>query len=273
MEKSITYKYELKNIGIGDLTFFCGEMLLRLNKEDILEIQISQNSLNLYRDGSESYKKFCVEYVKFILSDFVVLECETKIERTWEVNRDYIDKMLIDDRVKDIFKEKFSNDSINDEYKNHVVLFTKSRNFHLSNFQQHSEFFFNTLNSIDSKIILLGEKNVNYTGEYSIIGNEMVYSLYDEYIKNIDKNKIIDLTKDDYSSEGINLENIINDLTLILNSKKIIMMGGGGFFCMSLFTDKLLSLVNEEIFYQFQTEHNKQIFINFDDYIREIQNV
>ena len=50
-------------------------------------------------------------------------------------------------------------------------------------------------------------------------------------------------------------------------------MGGGGFFCMSLLTDKLLSLVNEEIFSQFQTEHNKQIFINFDDYIREIQNV
>jgi hypothetical protein len=273
MEKSITYKYELKNIGIGDLTFFCGEMLLRLNKEDILEIQISQNSLNLYRDGSESYKKFCIEYVKFILSDFVVLECETKIERTWEVNRDYIDKMLIDDRVKDIFKEKFSNGSINDEYKNHVVLFTKSRNFHLSNFQQHSEFFFNTLNSIDSKIILIGEKNINYTGEYSIIGGEMVYSLYDEYIRNINKDKIIDLTKDDYSSEEINLGNIVNDLTLILNSKKIIMMGGGGFFCMSLFTDKLLSLVNEEIFSQFQTEQNKQIFINFDDYIREIQNV
>ena len=208
MEKSITYKYELKNIGIGDLTFFCGEMLLRLNKEDILEIQISQNILNQYRGGSESYKKFCIEYIKFILSDFVVLECETNIEKTWELNRDYINKMLIDDRIKGIFKDKFSNGSINDEY-----------------------------------------------------------------IRNINKDKIIDLTKDDYSSEEINLENIVNDLTLILNSKKIIMMGGGGFFCMSLLTDKLLSLVNEEIFSQFQTEHNKQIFINFDDYIREIQNV
>ena len=273
MEKSITYKYELKNIGIGDLTFFCGEMLLRLNKEDVLEIKINETILNLYRKGSKSYEKFCIDYIKFILSDFTVLECQTNTDRSWEYNRDYVDRMLTDDTIKNIFKEKFSNGFINDEHKNHVVLFTKSRNFHLSNFQQHSEFFFSTLNSIDSKIILIGEKNINYTGEYSIIGGDMVYSLYDEYIKNINKDKIIDLTKDDYSSEEINLGNIVNDLTLILNSKKIIMMGGGGFFCMSLFTDKLLSLVNEEIFSQFQTEHNKQIFINFDDYIREIQNV
>jgi hypothetical protein len=273
MTNSTIYKYDLKYIGIGDLTFFCGEMLLRLNKGDVLEIKINQNTLNLYRDGSKSYEKFCIDYVKFILSDFIVLECQTNTDRSWEYNQDYVDRMLTDDTIKNIFKEKFSNGSINDEHKNHVVLFTKSRNFYLSNFQQVSEKFFNTLNSIDSKIILIGEKNVSYTGEYLNISNELVYSLYDDYIKNIDKDKIIDLTKDNYSYGEIELENVINDLTLIVNSKKIIMMGGGGFFCMSLFTDKLLSLVSEEIFSQFQTEHNKQIFINFDDYIREIQNV
>ena len=43
----ITYKYDLKFIGIGDLTFFCGEMLLRLKKEDILEI-VRQEEMNSY---------------------------------------------------------------------------------------------------------------------------------------------------------------------------------------------------------------------------------
>ena len=74
----ITYKYNFKFIGIGDLTFFCGEMLLRLKKEDILEIKINKDSLTKYRNGSESYEKFCIDYVKYILSDYTVLECQTE---------------------------------------------------------------------------------------------------------------------------------------------------------------------------------------------------
>jgi hypothetical protein len=66
----ITYKYDLTFIGLGDLTFFCGEMLLRMTKEDTLMVNINDITLNAYRDGSKSYKKFCIDYIKFLLSDF-----------------------------------------------------------------------------------------------------------------------------------------------------------------------------------------------------------
>jgi len=101
----------------------------------------------------------------------------------------------------------------------------------------------------------------------------VIYSLYDDYIKNIQNEKILDLTKDDYVADNINVESIINDLTLISNSKKIIMIGGGGFWCTSLFTDKLISLNNEETIRKFNHELNHQIFESVDDFLKKIQNV
>jgi hypothetical protein len=270
---SITYKYNLKFIGIGDLTFFCGEMLLRLTKEDILEIKINKDSLTKYRNGSESYEKFCIDYVKYILSEYTVLECQTEPDRTWEINYDYIDQMLGEPRIKKIFQKKFLSGKINDDHKGHLILFTKVRAYQQSNFNNFSNIFFNHLNSLDTKIILIGERTVHYTGENEILGKDIVYSLYDEYLKNISNDKIIDLTNDDYSPNSISLESIINDLTLISNSKKMIMIGCGGFFCTSLFTEKLLSINDNLIFSQFSVESNKQVFKDVNQFLEVLQNV
>ena len=269
----ITYKYDLKFIGIGDLTFFCGEMLLRLKKEDILEIKINKDTLTKYRNGSESYEKFCIDYVKYILSDYTVLECQTEPNKTWEINLDYINQMLSDPNVKEVFQKKFSSGEVNDDYKGHIILFTKVRAYHKSNFDDFSEVFFKHLNSLDTKIILIGERTVQYTGENGILGKDVVYSLYDEYIKNISSDKIIDLTNYDYSPNSISLKSIINDLTLISNSKKIIMIGCGGFFCTSLFTEKLLSINDDLILSQFSVESNKQVFKNVNQFLEVLQNV
>lgn len=270
---SITYKYSLEYIGIGDLTFFCGEMLLKLTKEDFLEIKISEFTLSTYRDNSESYKKFCVDYIKYILSDYNVTECQSETDRVWEINYDYIGRMLSEPEVKDVFRKKFLSGTVNDDYKGHLILFTKVRAYAETDFKNFSVKFFELLNSLDTKIILIGEKRVNYSGEYAILGKNKVYSLYDEYIKNISPHKLIDLTNDDYSPNNISLQNIINDLTLIGNSKRMIMVGCGGFFCTSLFTDKLLSINENTIYSQFRVESNKQVFNDINLFLTAIQNV
>ena len=258
---SITYKYRLEHIGIGDLTFFCGEMLLRLTKDDVLMIRIDEFTLNTYREGSELYKKFCIDYIKFILSDYNVSECQSETDRTWGINYDYVGRMLGEPEIKDVFRKKFLSGVVNDSHKGHLILFTKVRAYDETNFKSFSEKFFNYINSLDTKIILIGEKTVKYSGEY------------DEYVKNIPTDKIIDLTNDDYSPNNISLENIINDLTLISNSKSMIMIGCGGFFCTSLFTDKLLSINDGTIFSQFSVESNKQVFYDINLFLTAIQNV
>lgn len=267
-----TYKYDLSFIGLGDLTFFCGEMLLRLTKEDTLMIKINEFTLNSYRDGSKSYKKFCIDYVKFILSDYNVIECEPNVETDirWEINYDYINRMFSEPTVRNILKSKFSYKPVDTLSSKYVVLFTKVRDYSRGLFDGISNQFYSKLNNIDSKILLMGEKKVQYTGEYRHLGNNVVYSLYDEFIQNINSDKIIDLTQDDFAPDNISLENILHDLSIISNSKNIIMIGCGGFFCTSLFTDKLLSLSNKNICSQFTTELNSQVFLEHDKFLQSI---
>jgi hypothetical protein len=265
------YKYEITNIGLGDLTFFCGEMLLKLKKDDVLVITINEFILGSYRKNSLHYKNFCINYVKYILSDYTVLESGDEVpDRKWEYNSHYIDRILTNSDVRGLFKTKFSSGLVNNEYSNYVVLFTKVRDYQKGNFNMISKRFYEKLNLINSKIILLGERKVHYDGEYRHHGEEKIYSLYNDYITNINPEKIIDLTQEDYTESNFNLESIINDLTLISNSKQMIMIGNGGFWCTSLFTDKLISLSSNTFTQPYNSEFDKQIFFDFNKFINEI---
>ena len=63
-------KYFIKNLGIGDLIFFCGLILLTHKKGDSIGFYLSRETLKLYRENSEQYEKFCYEYLKFFLEDY-----------------------------------------------------------------------------------------------------------------------------------------------------------------------------------------------------------
>lgn len=267
------YKYNLQFIGLGDLTFFCGEMMCKLSNEDILEIKIDESTLINYRNGSSLYKKFCFDYIKYILSDYNVLECQTEPEIGWTISLDFVDRMLKQPEIKKKFQEKFSSGIVDTKYQKHIILFTKVRDYPKSEFDKFSEKLFNHLNLLDSKIVLIGEKNICYQGENGILGKEIVYSLYDEYIKNITNEKIIDLTKKDYSPDSISLKSIIDDLTLISHSKKIIMIGGGGFFCTSLLTDKLLSITTQNNFSKFNLVSNQYVFEDYEKFLEMVKNI
>jgi hypothetical protein len=272
----MVYEYNLKHIGLGDLTFFCGEMILKLQKDDVLKVKIDEVTLNLYRNNSKEYKEFCIQYIKYVLSDYNVMEYDSKNNSTllgWEIKSDSVIEMLNNDKVKNIVKDRFSSGKLKYDSTNCVILFTKVRDYHVSSYELISKEFWDKLNSIDTKYILLGERKIKYEGEYSIHGKELIYSLYDDYIQNIDSDKLIDLTENDFNAENINLENIINDLTLVSKSKKIVMIGGGGFFCTSLFTDKLISLYRDDLSNSFVNEVDKQIFVDFNKFLTQLENV
>jgi hypothetical protein len=153
------------------------------------------------------------------------------------------------------------------------VLFTKVRDYDKNNYNLISKKFYNKINEIENKIILIGERKIVYNEEYKQHGENKIYSLYDDFMTNINHNKIIDLTQEGYTENNFNLESIINDLTLISNSKQIIMVGNGGFWCTSLFTDKLLSLSSNTITQAFDSEFEKQIFFDSNKFINTINYV
>jgi hypothetical protein len=238
-------------------------------------IKLNDFVLNRYRNGSQMYKIFCFNYIKYILSDYVILEFENSDEPNakWEISTHYIDRILTNHQVRNLFKLKFSSGLINKKYYNHIVLFTKVRDYDKNNYNLISKKFYNKINEIENKIILIGERKIVYNEEYKQHGENKIYSLYDDFMTNINHNKIIDLTQEGYTENNFNLESIINDLTLISNSKQIIMVGNGGFWCTSLFTDKLLSLSSNTITQAFDSEFEKQIFFDSNKFINTINYV
>ncbi len=267
------HRYELLNFGLGDLTFFCAEMFFKLSEGDVLYVKINHDNLRIYKNGNKDYESFCVQYIKYILSDFKVLhsEFDNNKFRIWNVNNiSYVAKALSTKRVKNIFKHKFSSGIIISENTSYTILFTKVRNFPIDHFALFKEDFYAALNTMKSKIILLGERNVQYGNEYNIHGESKIYSLYHDFKKNISQDKIIDLSKDMFSDSGFDITSIINDLTLISSSKQIIMIGTGGFWCTSLFTDKLISLTDTSIKEALRSSFHLKLTYRLDKAVKNI---
>ena len=264
-------KYLVSNIGIGDLIFFCCSIILNHKITDTIEVKLSKNTLKVYRENSTDYKVFCEEYIKYFLSDYTVnfLSEDTPTNYNWEIDPDLYDKIFQNNLVIGKIKDKLNLQ--NNDYKDCIVIFTKIRDLHSSLFSIISEDFFNYINQSNKKVILLGEKEIKYSNEYSIHGKEKIYSIYERCINNIQKDKLIDLTTDIYEFNNFSLNSILNDINIINNSSETYVFGGGGFFCLSLFTGKLKSLTNSEYKTHFHSKYNQYIVSNTNEFIKNIK--
>jgi hypothetical protein len=251
-------KYLINNLGIGDLIFFCITILNNHKKGDLIEICLSKNTIKLFRD--EQYEKFCYEYLNFFLDDFEVkiLYDESTTNHTWVVDYNVVRDIILNNEIFTKIKNKFIIQ--HNKYGDYLVVFTKVRELDKKIYLNISEDFYEHLNKFDGKIILLGEQEILYSGEYAIHGENKIYTIYQDCISKIKKDKLIDLTMDKYEFNNFSIESIIKDISIISNSNKTFIFGGGGFFCLSLFTNKLVSLTNEKYKKSFSSENNQKIF-------------
>jgi len=259
-------KYLISVLGIGDLIFFCGTILLNHKKGETIEIHLSKNILKLYRDNSKEYEKFCYEYIKYFLEDYnlKILSDPAETNYVFEISSDLCQKVINNDEVRIIIQNKLNNTQ--SKYNNYIVIFTKVRDLNYDNFISSSKDFFNKINNFSGNIILLGEQEIKYTGEYAIHGKNLIYSIYDHCVKNIKPEKIIDLTTNSYDFSGFSLSNILKDCNIISNSTETYVFGGGGFFCLSLFTNKLVSLTNDMHKNIFYSNNNPRIFSDINKF-------
>ncbi len=263
-------KYLVKHVGIGDLIFFCGTILFNHKKGDTIEFCLSKEILGMYRENSQDYEKFCYEYVKYFLNDYEIkiLPNESESNYNWIVDYDLFNKIINNAEVLNQIKNKLNIQKT--KYENYLVLFTKVRDLDKTNYFSVCDHFYDYINKFDGKIILLGEKNIIYKGEYAIHGKNKIYSIYDDCINKISEDKIIDLTTSVYDFKNFSLENILNDMSIISNSEKTFIFGGGGFFCLSLFTNKLVSLTNNLYKSAFYSKENLQIFDENEEFRKNL---
>ena len=264
-------KYLIKCIGIGDLIFFCSAILAEHKENEPVEYFLSKDTLRLYRKNSGEYEIFCHEYIKYFLSnyDIKILNNINETNRIWDTDFLRDGKILNNSSVIDTIKNKLiiKNKVYQDNY---IVIFTKVRDLNLDVFSQVSTNFFRSVNTFEGKVVLLGERQVEYSGEYALHSKKNIYSIYQNCKENIAQNKIIDLTIENFDFNTFSLSKILEDCGIIMNSNKTYVFGGGGFFCLSLFTDKLVSLTNGIYRNAFYTKRNKNLFSSVDEFQKHL---
>lgn len=92
-----------------------------------------------------------------------------------------------------------------------------------------------TLNSSKYKIVILGEREIEQSKEYSIPGlSNVIYGIYDQAKANLAADKVIDLTIPALGITVPSLEHIRQDMLIMKNAKATITFGCGGNFWMAV---------------------------------------
>jgi hypothetical protein len=261
--------YRVQNIGLGDLIFFSTFILNNHEKNTTIGVNLSKKVLEEFRNNSNNYKKFCFDLLKIILKDFIIKEVDDNPKYTiWNSSTISPTYFYNEKILSEIKNNLLSTELEKIETNNYIVLFTKVRDLRKIEYQNIHKSLYEYLNNYDKKIILIGEQKVLYNKEYKIHGENMIYSLYDDYIEYINPSKIIDLTKKTFDFDDFSITNFLSDFKLINNSFFTIVFGGGGFFCSSLFTGKLLSLTNKNYESIYKSKSFPNIFSDNNNFLQ-----
>src|SRR5277367_6083324 len=132
----------------------------------------------------ENYMKFLNELGQLLFSEppYVITQEDHPHMSPVDIHRDY-QIFITKPNLKDILCKGTPLD-INQEY---IVLTTKLRYFDRKGFDDLSSHFFEVIRHLSNKykIVVLGERIVEMNEEYKIWGSNVIYSIYDDIIKNV----------------------------------------------------------------------------------------
>lgn len=259
---------KLPVLGIGDLILFSSQLIYQ-NRTDIC-FSVNMHLLQTHRANDiNGYKAFVQNLMKTFFHGYNISFSENQnapaIEHNWKI----IQKAIRDERVSNHFKSIFNkNTNFDHEY---YAIITKVRNLQINDFNSIKKQLFDKINNKKIKLIVLGEREVEFNPEYQVIGKSMVYSIYNDVISLVDKDLIIDMTVPKLGETTPDINSIIRDMSIIKKSKKVILFGHGGFFCTSLFMHNLIALCDKYLIEkELSTEINKQIFVTKDSFLNAI---
>jgi len=218
-------KFILQSSGIGDVIIFISYInRFFSNSKNKTYIDFDKKNIQYWRDDVDQYYPYLVRFGNFLLpNDNIVIQ-------------EGISGELIDTGgIFNYYSSHFSNFEMIDTYhklnipkdSNKIVLHTKVRNLHRGVYNSFKKKFYDILNNSDKEFIILGEREVEYGKEYTIHGDQVIYSIYDDVMNNLDKNKIMDLSMPKYGISSPNFEVLMNDID-IMSKHKNICLGSGG---------------------------------------------
>lgn len=259
---------KLPVLGIGDLILFSSQLIYQ-NKTDIC-FSINMHLLGTHRAKDvNGYKTFVQNLMRKFFTGYNISFSENQnvpiIEHNWKI----IQKAIRDERVSNHFKSIFNQEN-NFDFEYYTIM-TKVRSLHINDFNSIKNQLFERINNKRIKLVVLGERELEFSEEYRVIGKPMVYSIYNDIMSLVNKDLIVDMTLPKLGETTPNIDSIIKDMSIIKKSKKMILMGHGGFFCTSLFMHNLAALCDKYLIErELSTEINKQIFVTKDSFLNAI---
>lgn len=219
-------------IGLGDIICMKGQIEPFKNQFDKIYITYDQRTINEFRHNDQKYGKFLDDIGKLFFSEppFILNERQFPCKGQLLVCKEYR-LPVTKPNLKHILCKGYLLNT-NEEY---VVITTKMRSFPRRQWNKIKQGLWNLMHRLSHKykIVILGEKVVENSKEYRSHGTDNVYSIYDELVRNLPHDRIIDLTVPALGIRAPSLEKIQQDCLIMSEAKLVVLLGIGGAFCMA----------------------------------------
>jgi len=232
-------------IGLGDLIHVKSQLDFVAFKYDVIELAFYEPFFTNYRSGNTSYIDFITEFYHLIFDG------NPKYKLVAYDNQPFRNPSLLCSQecfvpIRPLMRKELCDIDTELPKEIYLTISTKIRSFHRKFWDEIKEEVFSILNSKPLKIMFLGEKEIEYNPEYAYYGTDNIYSIYQELCQNIPADKIIDKTIPKLGITTPNIANIRKDCAYLAGSKKNIMVGIGGNFCLAVAVGNSLGYRNDE---------------------------
>jgi len=176
------------------------------------------------------------------------------------------------------FEKYFCKDlDYSQEVEDYIVVLTKIRGWHYSNYCSIKEKYLDILNkiSLKNKIYIMGERKIGLNKENEMHGSQLIYSIYDDLIENISNVK--DLTVPELGITAPKYEDFLIDCKIMNQSKNVICFGISGAVDMAMSVSNIVNFYGqsevEGMFNSMPKQKDKYLTNNLIDFFEKLESL
>jgi len=231
-------------VGLGDIIYIKSQLDFFKDRFEEIHITFHEDLISYYRKGTK-YNIFLKEVGNLFFSEkpYILNDGYYPFRTQLQICTDYEMPPCKPELQHLLCKGVSLN--LDSEY---IVLTTKIRQLSRTNFNDMSKDFWDKINQLSKKykIVLLGERKVEVNKEYEYYTTEHIYSIYEDIMKNVQNEAIIDLTIPALGITVPSLTQIQQDCLIMKEAKFVVTIGIGGNFCMATAVANVIGYRNDD---------------------------
>lgn len=262
--------------GIGDILH--AKQLLDEVKDnyEIINIYFDSDCLRDCKGNYEQFNDFTIKLLEELFSEppYVIKNTLDSVVITPRELCQYVHSKFDTLNLEKYLCKDYINVQKTEEY---IVVLTKIRGLHYSNYSSIRERYLDTLNKISKKnrIYIMGERIIGMNRENQIHGPQKIYSIYNDLVQNIDNIK--DLTIEELGISASKYEDFLIDCKILNQSKNVICLGVSGGVVTARAISNIINYYGgcefQEMLDLFPINQNKYLTNNINDFFSRIESL